>query len=158
MNFLKVYIRYLYSGSVYGFRSDLLGYTQKPVRLLFLTYPQKIEQVNLRRSMRKICYIPTSAYIHQSKWKGVIVDISSTDCKFISETPPNLSAGAIAVGDTLQLDFPLLGLDGTSKFSGIVRNLHQDGKWLSLGIEFLNINPELNSQIDTYVNTALQYQ
>lgn len=44
--------RGMYEGRVWGFKSNVLLQTVQPFRILFLTYPEQIEEMSLRKTMR----------------------------------------------------------------------------------------------------------
>ena len=60
-------VRYLCEGVVYGFKCTLLTVLAKPFQLLVLSYPEKIETVNLRQHQRVPCLIPAKAKMGQTR-------------------------------------------------------------------------------------------
>ena len=64
-------VRYLWSGSVWGFQASVLNTTQNPAPLIFLSYPGSIERYDLREEERIDCLIPTKAEINGNEIDGV---------------------------------------------------------------------------------------
>lgn len=150
-------IRYIYLGNVYGFRSTILDVFLKPFPILFLVYPKTIENLNLRKGARIHCSIPGSAYLHDEKLDGVIMDISTGGVRFVVKLDGEQNGNSIEVGEQLLLEFPLYGLDGVRKCQGTVRSLSKDGKKLDLGLQFQDLDPAVAEKIEAYVEIVNGY-
>ncbi len=53
----RITVRYLDKGTVFAFQSDVIGIVSKP-DVLFISYPQRIEQHSLRSAGRVDCHLP----------------------------------------------------------------------------------------------------
>ena len=84
----KVTVRYLQDDSVYGFETAIIAAIDKPSRLLFLNYPDKIFQVSLRKKKRFDCYLPCDLHIYDDKKKATLLDLSNSGARCML---PNLS-------------------------------------------------------------------
>jgi c-di-GMP-binding flagellar brake protein YcgR len=62
----EVVLRYVYLGEIYGFHSTVLRSITSPSKITFLSYPQKIEKINLRKEPRIRCFIPASLHHEQN--------------------------------------------------------------------------------------------
>jgi len=75
-------VRFIVAGKVYGFESTVLGHVMRPSPLIFITFPNTIETINLRSSERVDTFIEAEGYIDDQIVRGVILDISVNGCKF----------------------------------------------------------------------------
>ena len=144
-------------GNVYGFRSISLGSTKSPYKITFLSYPDTIEVLNLRKTQRVSCFIPSVVALMDKDLHGVIADISREGARF-SINMGRDKVMDIKVDDQVGLSFPLLGIDGIQKFQGKIKNMKVDAENLSLGIQFINIDADIAEKIDGYVKDVLDYQ
>ena len=150
-------IRYLYFGNVYGFRSKSLGSIQSPFKLTFLSYPDSIESLNIRKAERVSCFIPTAVTLHENELNGLIMDISKGGVRLTIHGKNDLISD-VKIDDSVGLSFPLLGLEGTQKFEGIIKSITGDKEKLSFGIEFKDIDDKIKDIIDNYVKDVLGHQ
>lgn len=153
----SVVVRYIYLGEVFGFRSTVLGSTTLPFKIIFLSYPEAIEKINLRKKPRISCYIPASLSYRDLELKGIIENINSDGCKFTTQDAENPEAQLISIEGDIQLSFPLFGLEGIKEFHGIIRNKNCDSKRIELGIEFKKMDVEISNMIDSYVEKVKEH-
>lgn len=153
-----VVVRYLYLGEVFGFCSTVLGSTTLPFKIIFLSYPEVIEKINLRKKPRISCSIPASLNYRDLEIKGIIENINSGGCKFTTtQDAEDPEIQQISIEDDIQLFFPLFGLEGIKEFHGIVRNNNCDSKRIELGIEFKKLDVEISNMIDSYVEKVKEH-
>jgi len=153
-----VVLRYVHWGQVYGFRSIVVRSIISPSKLTFLTYPDNIEKINLRKTPRVSCYIPASINYKGAKTNGVITNISRNGIKFTTRSLEELEANQIPILEDIKISFSVLGIEGIQDFQGKVRNRNHDSKKISLGIEFLQINENIVSLIDDYIKEVKEYE
>ena len=55
--------RYVFQGTVFGFKSHILDHISYPASLLFLGYPSRVEVLELRREPRASCLFPGTLQI-----------------------------------------------------------------------------------------------
>ena len=152
-----VVIRYVSLGNVRGFRSRILSVTLEPIPLVFLSYPHTIENVNLRKTKRVACYIPAAATFGQTAQKGMLTDINLSGCRFnlyTEKEPEELFQS----GEILRLSSPLLGIEKDQNCTGCIRNITRNSNSVTLGIQFKNINTEIVSKIETYMQSVSEYE
>jgi c-di-GMP-binding flagellar brake protein YcgR len=147
-------VRYVCSGNVYGFSTSVLGSIINPLRLVFLSYPEKVEIVNLREKARVCCHLPAIAYLENKKLEGVILDINSKGVRFVSTTPKEEKHIQVKLGDDIKLSFPIVGMEGIQDFYGKVRNTVQDRERISLGVEFEMLDSTLSDKIESYARSV----
>ena len=76
-------VRYVYMGNLYGFRTKSLGSVEKPYKITFISYPENVESLNIRRSKRVSCFIPSTLELGKSQLRGLVVEISKTGIRFV---------------------------------------------------------------------------
>ncbi|QDE33079.1 flagellar brake protein [Shewanella polaris] len=91
-----VVVRYLLEGQqgeCYAFRSTIKNITKIPEKFIFLRYPDKIENRQLRTHQRFITHLPASIVTREdqndkkvAQLKGIISDISAKGCGFVFKT------------------------------------------------------------------------
>jgi len=128
-------------GECIAFRSGIKTISHHPAHLLFLDYPQHIENRALRAQQRVRAFIP--AYIHPQQsgslpdnlelFNGFIIDVSTCGCRFSIKTELDVSQlNKIAVN--LELVMP--GSTERIIIPGEIMNCHQELQEVSLGIRF----------------------
>lgn len=150
-----VIVRYLMEGSkgeCFAFRSSIKSITQYPERLLFIEYPKKIENRQLRMQQRTNIHLPAiimlegSNDIQDTQISGIIGDISAKGCGFTFKTK-SLNAKVNKRDIFVCLQSPT---DGKVKIPARVCNSRNDGGSVSVGIQFLDVDgivPKLLSQL-----------
>jgi len=151
-------VRYISLGNEYGFSSSIIHHINKPDRLVFIAYPDVIQNIDVRKSSRVSCFIPATALLDQRRIKGTIIDISRGGCRFIIRLPATLQARQIRLIDEMTLQFPLMGIDGLQVFTCQVRNTSIDRERIAMGIEFTNPDADLTKRIDSYILMIAQIQ
>jgi len=153
-------VRYLMEGNkgeCFAFRSAIKNISNYPEKLLFLEYPKKIENRQLRMQQRTSIHIPAVIMIEEDennkemKIHGAISDISLKGCGFSfksKSSTTNVNKRKVFVC----LQSPS-GVD--MKLSAQVCNSRNDKGVVSVGIQFLDADdrlPELLEQL--FINTG----
>jgi len=153
---LQFNITYQSQGAEYGFSASVIDNLEQPYRLMFLTYPQKVDHLENRNRVRSYCYIPSSAQLNSNTIKGVITDISTSGCRFVIRLPVNLMPRQLLLIDSIVLNFPILGLKGIQAFQGKVRNTTVDREKIAMGVEFIDLDKPLRDSIMEYVDSVTE--
>jgi len=151
-------VRYIRLGNEYGFSSSIIHRINIPDRLVFITYPDVIQNIDVRKSSRVSCLIPATALLDQRQIKGTITDISQGGCRFIIRLPATLQARQIRLIDEMQLQFPLMGIDGIQTLACQVRNTSIDRERIAMGTEFIEADTTLTESIKSYIQMITQIQ
>lgn len=151
-------VRYISLGNEYGFSASIIHRISTPDRLVFITYPDVIQNIDVRKSSRVNCLIPATALLDQRQIKGTITDISRGGCRFVIRLPATLQARQIRLIDEMQLQFPLMGIDGIQTFTCHVRNTSIDRERIAMGIEFIEADTDLTESIEGYIQMITQIQ
>lgn len=148
-----IIVRYLLEGSkgeCFAFRSAVKNVSTYPEKLLFLEYPKKIENRQLRTQQRTSIHLPAVIMIEEDenskemKLHGAIVDISLKGCGFTfksKSTSTNVNKRDVFVC----LQTPA-GVD--MKISAKVRNSRNDKGVVSVGIQFIGENEQLPTLLE----------
>jgi len=152
----SIQIRFLHLGEIYEFKATVLKLATDLYPMCFLDYPANIENISVRRTRRFVCFIPALMRLGDTDFDGIVLNISQIGCRFFLKTA-SMTTTTPVVDDFVSLDFTVLGAEGILKFKGVVRNIRETDRGESYGIEFLNIPYEFVSQIDSYIDTAMDY-
>ena len=133
-------VRYLHLGNVYGFRTKSIDSIDKPYRITFLSYPESVESLNIRKAQRVTCHIPATLDLDKLQLKGLVLDISKYGIRFKINTGNDIF-GKVKIDDPLKISFSLLGLEGFHTFNGRIKSMIGDAEQLTLGIKFLDVKP-----------------
>jgi hypothetical protein len=136
-------VRYLISGKVVGYRSEIRKGQFSPEPLLFLSYPTRIEEILLRKHPRVPFSQPVSvtrAREHsgftspfpESPVIAVLHDLSVAGCRLAIAEP----VAGLVPGAALKLEFDLPGIGHISHLTGVVKNLSPRSRKLLVGLEF----------------------
>lgn len=148
-------IRYLMEGSkgeCFAFRSTIKSVTQFPEKMLFIEYPKKIENRQLRTQQRTSIHLPAFITLEDSgegkstEINGVIGDISAKGCGFSFKTK-SVNAKVNKRDIFVCLQSPT---DGEVKIPARVCNSRNDKGTVSVGIQFIddtNLVPKLLSEL-----------
>lgn len=128
-------------GECIAFRAAIKTISHHPVHLLFLEYPQQIENRSLRAKQRIRAFIP--AYVNPlehgalpdtfSLYNGFVIDISPCGCRFSMKLQ-----GEPSQINKVQILMELLvpGEEERIQIPGEIMNCHLELQELSLGIKF----------------------
>lgn len=151
-------VGYISLGNEYGFTATIIHRITVPDRLLFITYPDVIQNIDVRRNTRVSCFIPATALLDERQIKGTLIDISRGGCRFIVRLPATLQARQIRLIDEMTIQFPLMGIDGLQTFACQVRNTTIDRERIAMGVEFIHPDKDLTQRIDSYIQMITQLQ
>jgi c-di-GMP-binding flagellar brake protein YcgR len=137
-------VRYLIDGKLIGYESEVRTTQTSPVPLLYLAFPQTVEEVHLRKHVRvpsnePLLLIPAdgrgaahAASKGNAPMGGLVQDLSVAGCRVaLYQSHPS-----VLQGSTVQLEFELIGVGHVSNLTGVIRNVAEHEKTKSIGIEF----------------------
>jgi c-di-GMP-binding flagellar brake protein YcgR len=150
----QIIVRYVVQGTVYGFKCSLLGVTEKPERLVFLSYPENIEVVNLRQHERVSCLIPGEMKLEEKTFRGALVDLSMGGCRFVFSSNDDGDKQAIRLKKEAYLSCQMPGLQTSHVLSMTVVSIVAKGRRVSVGGSFKELDPAVVDTIQNYLATA----
>lgn len=147
-------IKTLYKGTIYAFRSRVLGLISEPSRLMFIAYPVRIEHHELRSHKRFKCSIVAQAGVDGSERGGVIENISKGGCRCVMETcssDKTLLNGVL--NDTIAFRCRFPGSKGEIRFMGEVKNASRKSGEMAVGVQFLHLDTmeDVRKSIHDYI-------
>ncbi len=147
----NIIVRYLHDGKAYGFYSTLIAALNEPFRLAFLSYPEKIETVNLRKFQRVPCLIPGAVSMSGVSRRGVFTDVSEGGCSFLLDQSGSAPDLGVNIGDEIVFSVRLIGSSDERSVKAIVRNIRTAEKGTSIGTQFHEPGDDLLDSIRTYM-------
>ena len=148
----KVVVRYLYRGSAFGFKSELLEDIYAPLKLLFVEYPEIIEEHNLRSDQRIECVLPIKIKINGEEKQGVILDLNREGCCCqIQKNEQGNETTAVQMEEKVYLTCYLPQTEGVYEIGATVKNIRMDNKQITFGMMFNDIKPEVKDVIGQYM-------
>jgi len=151
-----VIVRYLYKGSVFGFRTRVTGLIHSPDRLVFLGYPEKIEEFRVRASQRYECILPAMTVVDGIEGETVVVDISADGCKCtvkasnLKDADKFYQSMDINREAALRVQFP--GSPESYELTGSVKNISKDADKMAFGLLFGPIKTAAKEKLDEFIS------
>jgi c-di-GMP-binding flagellar brake protein YcgR len=153
----EVVVRYLYRGTVWGFRSSILQSLVGRFRVVFITYPTEVENYDLRAAERIDARIPAAVSCRDRTVGGMILDLSVTGARLVyktgGENPPKPE-----LEETVRISAHFAGAADSCAIEAVVRNRSEDATRIVLGLEFRNLEPATTEQIDRYIRDVEEFQ
>lgn len=149
--------RYMDSeGSIFGFKSTVVGTIARPSPMLVITHPFTIETVNLRRHDRVQCFLPANLYHEGDEMTGYIVNISAGGAKFVwplkNGTSPEFPKDAEAF-----CQFSMPGAEAELYARSIIKGTTLDGSKSIIGLKFEDLEEDNKRLIGDYVQLAVEF-
>lgn len=150
-----VLVRYLHAGAIFAFESHVLGVVEKPVRLVFLSYPQIVSRQELRQEERMECYLNAAADLGQGQLvNGAILDISPSGCRFAGKVK---SRPSVEVGAEVVVGIKLGDGEKARRCPGTLRSLSQSNGMMIMGVQFQDLDEDSHVRIRTLVATLSEF-
>lgn len=150
----RVVVRFVYSGTVFGFETSIIEAVSSPFRLLYLAYPKVVNERNIRSNRRVNTTLPAKLGSGENTCDGTVTDISITGCQFETRTgriPDSLGA---RVGSDIDITLQLPGVAGEFQITGQIKNIRKEGKNTELGVAFGDLEENVQLAIDEYVKLS----
>jgi c-di-GMP-binding flagellar brake protein YcgR len=153
----QIVIRYLFKGTVFGFQSQLVQTISTPKRLLFVEYPRKIEEYDLRSDKRIDCFLPAKIEIKDEVKNGAILDISEGGCHYQINMSKGEEVPSVQIGELISLRCQFPGAEAEQLVSGKIRNFSRHQQKIAIGVGFHEIAPEVQNIIAQYISTVKEF-
>jgi hypothetical protein len=131
-----VIVSYLFYGRVYGFRCTLLAIVKEPYRFALLSYPDVLNNVNLRKHERISCIIGAILRTHDRSHEGTVSDISQGGCRFEFNRSDLHSFPKLNVQEEAIISIQLKEKEESIVFNTIIRAIHADEESMVCGLQF----------------------
>jgi len=139
------------SGVVFGFRSQVVNRITNPAPLLFLSFPDSVDRVVLRRDERVSVNMPCFIHGKYGEHEAVIVDLTPSGCRISAKIDMKSPLREAQVGDQLILNGNL-GRDQELTTPIEVRRLFNEKGLLYIGAQFVDLTRETSQMVAGYVD------
>lgn len=151
-------VRYISGSLVFGFSSSLASAITTPYPILFLDHPECYEILNLRQDDRVQCFLPITIFKDSQEEQGKLTDISKSGCRIILEPPQKNSAFAdLAVATEIFCTLQLPDNEENLYAKGLIRLVEQQKNKIRLGVQFIDLEENVQDAIERHVATTLEY-
>jgi HD-GYP domain-containing protein (c-di-GMP phosphodiesterase class II)/c-di-GMP-binding flagellar brake protein YcgR len=151
----SVVARYTHDGTVYGFRSKVLGAATQPFPLLFLSYPHQIEELSLRKDPRVECFLPATAVTRKLAYNGMILDLSLGGCRLGVKNEVREKLPPALLDEEVLLRIQLIGESGSQELPGTIRRVDQVAEKTMLGIQFAELPEAATARLRRFIERML---
>jgi c-di-GMP-binding flagellar brake protein YcgR len=151
-------VRYIHEGIVLGFESSVIDTILTPVQLIFLRYPVSVENLNLRKHVRRQCYLPASVIIDNKKTDGFMLDISEGGCKYSLKALLDVDSSALQIDRTITMEMSLPEVNGKLSVTGKLKNYKYDSDCLLMGILFTDVPAETRAGLQQYLTKMEEWE
>jgi hypothetical protein len=137
-------VRSMVGGKLVAYQSEVCMTQMSPLSLLYLTFPRRTEEIQLRKDARVANNEPLllrqaaqgSAMVALPNGSapigGLLQDLSLSGCRIMLKRAPD----QLVLGATVYLEFELIGIGHVSHLAGAIKNIAERDGALLLGIEF----------------------
>ncbi len=148
-----IVVRYVHKGTVFGFKSRIKHFITAPVKLIFIEYPKKIENQNLRAHKRIDCYLPANAKIADNTVEGTVTDLSKEGCLFTAKRMNiEKSADQLQIDNEIGISFQLPGVEEKLDIPGKQKNIKKDRDNVQIGILFSDMGIEVQEKLYDFLS------
>jgi len=131
-----VIVSYLFYGRVYAFRCTLLLLVKEPYRFAVLSYPEALDNINLRKHERISCIIVSEVRVHDQSYEGIVSDISKGGCSFEFNRSDQRGFPSLNVQEGIILSLQLKEKGEITVFNTVIRAIHTDKESMVCGLQF----------------------
>lgn len=131
-----VTVSYLFYGRVYAFRCTLLLIVKEPYRFAILSYPEALDNINLRKHERISCIIDAEIRVQEETYEGVVSDISKGGCSFEFSRSDQRGFPSLNVQDGMIISMRLNDTGEITVLNTIIRAIHADKESMLCGLQF----------------------
>ncbi|MBF0119548.1 MAG: flagellar brake protein [Desulfobacterales bacterium] len=144
-------IKFLDEGKIVAFKSKLIDFVSKPFKLVFIEFPKKFVHHDLRSTERINCAIPAKTTIKGGEKEAIIVDMSPKGCGVSIRFSKDENQIAVSQGEIITLKCLFPGMSGEQNIYGLIRNIKNKNLEIILGIQFVDLEEELQQKIEDFI-------
>ncbi|VAX21760.1 hypothetical protein MNBD_NITROSPINAE04-2379 [hydrothermal vent metagenome] len=123
-------VRFIHKGMAYGFETTLIRMYTKPSTICILEYPQQINNIYLRKSLRLNIFLLSKLQAQQRAIDGAIIDLSKGGCLLSTQQ------SGIKVGENCFLESHLPTGAKIDRLLCQTRSLRKRGDKMMMGLDF----------------------
>jgi hypothetical protein len=153
----SVIVRYLFRGSIFGFRTPVIKVIQDPIRAAFIRYPPEFENYELRSRERYECFLPARIKIKDSEKNGALLDISEEGLRF-SIRDRGYTPTFLKQEDEVSVIIHFPETSGEEEFPTVVRRISDEGGRVALGLVFSDLDNEKKGLVSKFVSDLKEFK
>jgi len=131
-----IIVSYLHYGQVYAFRCTLLLLVKEPYRFAVLSYPEALENINLRKHERISCIIDAEVRVRDQSYEGIVSDVSKGGCSFEFNRSDQRSFPILQIQQEMIISMQLQEKAEATVFNTVVRAIRTDKESMVCGLQF----------------------
>lgn len=139
-------------GALFGFRTEVLGRVSAPAPLLFLSFPETVERLVLRRNERVSISVPGSVHGSFGDHEVMVVDIAPEGCRFTARAPMKSPLREAQPGERIVLNCEL---GGGCRLPLVIplllRRVDEHKGRITMGGQFVDLSEETAKALHDYL-------
>ena len=150
-------MRVLAGGLAYAFQTNIIGCHHGHSRLLLSTYPDVIQQRNLRKEARYPCTLPSDITLAEHTINGVVTNISLGGCLLclLSDNDPGQLQKARDEETPIEMDIHFPHIEEPTRLTAKIRSIAVEDDMCKLGLAFGEENVGVKTFMDSLHLDAL---
>ncbi len=145
-------VRYILYGNAYGFEAKVIkNVNDHNLPLVYLSYPQKIEKIGLRKHERMETDIPVVIELSpgeegaSSRIDGIILDLSIGGCLLEIQ---NQDCPDFGIDTTITLSFTLPNTEiNEVKIHSLIKRIQKISNNTKIGVQFIELPPDTKKMV-----------
>lgn len=140
------------SGALFGFRTEVLNRISNPAPLLFLSFPETVERLVLRRNERFKISVPGNIHGAFGEHDILVTDIAPEGCSFIARVDMKSPLRGAQLGDRVALQCELGGGCQLPLVAPVLlRRLVESKGRINMGGQFVDLTEESSKLLNEYL-------
>lgn len=157
-----VVVKFQHKDTVYSFNAEVLSAVSNPCKLMFVSYPSKLEETAVHPPERRECAIPAMAMLDNEIIEMTIVDISRDGCLSAITAPLSKGGDAlfrmVQINKMIQINKPVdirAEFPGTKERLGLrgrIKNMSKGTDKIMMGVMFEDMAPDVRKRLESMVS------
>lgn len=143
--------RFIRSGQASGFRATVTGIVTRPFPVLFLTYPKRVEKINLRGEERTASLLPAKIEVRRKECRCIMMDLSAKGCKLGIRNAERKRLPLVLKDEVIRINSRLPGYADDLLLEGTVRWLERGPEATLIGVRFLRIPEQVARALEAHL-------
>lgn len=153
-NLGDIIVKYILKGKAYAFTTRLISKTEKPMAILFLTYPEAVETMSLRKEERARCHPVALVEAKGKEYRGQLYDISQTGCRVDLLEGYSEHTHHLAKDEKVRFSFYLPGIAECTETESIIKWSRPISDNWCVGLRFTALGAEELARIDGFLKSV----
>jgi hypothetical protein len=131
-----VIVSYCSMGGSMPFAAPCCWLVKEPYRFAVLSYPEALENINLRKHERISCIIVAEIRVHDQPHEGIVSNISKGGCSFEFNRSDQQGFPSLNVQEEIIISLQLKEKGEITVFNTVIRAIHTDKESMVCGLQF----------------------